>query len=190
MAVAAHEQRQALEFCRQHCLEKRFQVPALYEHGIELTFPKPLADLRRVAARETVKRRPRCYIVQKLVSVSGKQAAIPVELDAEPSLRLIGCCRAMGEKDNKIESQCERAKERRVILDRMGGDQSEAHRSPAISFLAAQGLRLPVYAEPSLGKRFKSESIERSARIAAMFFGDLWIEQIIFEGIGQLLRSL
>jgi len=117
MTVATHEQRQALNLCRKYRLEKRFQVPSLHKHGVESTFAKALANPWRIAAREAVKCWPRCDIAQELMSVSGKQADIPVELDTEPGLRLIGGRRAMREKDNKIEPLRQRAKERRIILD-------------------------------------------------------------------------
>ena len=94
----------------------------------------------------------------------------------------------MGEENNEIELLREFAKEWRVILDRMGGDESEAHRRSAISFPVAQSPRLPVDIQPSFGKCVQSGSIEPPRCFAAWLFGDRWFEKI-FERICQLIRS-
>src|SRR5262245_50321200 len=106
------------------------------------------------------------------MSVSREQANIPLELDAEPRLRLIGCRRAMGEKHDEIKSLCERAKERSIILDRMGSDEGKAHGRATISIRAVPSTRLPKDVKPSLGKRVQLERVERLSRIAALHFGD------------------
>jgi hypothetical protein len=119
MAIAAREHWQALELCSPNRLQETFQVPSLHKHGTEPTLPKTLANVGRVAAPEVVRPRPPCHIAKELMRVSGKQSYIPFEFDAEPSLRLVGWRRTMEEKNDEIDSPSERAKERRVILDRM-----------------------------------------------------------------------
>src|SRR5262249_53985046 len=96
----------------------------------------------------------------------------------------------MGEKNDEVEALREHAKERSVILDRMGCDEGEAHGRSAISFLAVPSPSLQVNGEPSFAKRIQLESIERLSRIAALLFGGPRTAKVKFERMGQLVRGL
>src|SRR6266536_2678518 len=111
MAVAAEDYRQALTLGGERRLQEGFQVPSLHKHNVEPAFTKAFADLRGVAARKSVECRPRCDIAQKIITIPGEQANIPLEFDAKSGFRLISSGRSMGKKDNEIEPLRERAKE-------------------------------------------------------------------------------
>ena|SRR5437660_4857957 len=104
MAIAARENRKTLALCGKNGLEKGFQVPALYKHGVEAAFLQPKADLWCVAAREMMNPGQFRDIGEETMGVTRKEIDIPIEGDSEPCLRLVGRAGAMCEENHKLKS--------------------------------------------------------------------------------------
>ena len=64
-------------------------MPAQNEHGVEMPFGEPSADLGCVAAAKPVKARPLCEIAQEGMLVTRKKIDVPLEANAEACACLV-----------------------------------------------------------------------------------------------------
>ena len=66
-------------------------------------------------------------VAEKDVLILRQEVDIPIELNSEAGMCLVGRRGAMGEEHRKIDLPRQLAEKRRVILNRMRGDDGEAH---------------------------------------------------------------
>jgi hypothetical protein len=85
--------------------------------------PADHADRVRVGERRTV-----AVEVRQHVQPRGAQIDVPVKGDPEAGGRLLLGQHAMGEVDFELDLPREGSKQRRLVLDRMAGQDAEAHR--------------------------------------------------------------
>src|SRR5258708_2145991 len=102
-------------------------MPAVNKNSVESAFGQLRTNLRRVAASEPVDARMFRGITQEDGFITREKIDIPVEAHTEACPRLIELRRSMSEEHGEIDPRRKRAKKRRMILNRMGGNHSEAH---------------------------------------------------------------
>ncbi len=84
-------------------------------------------DLRRIAPTIAGRARRRGHVSQERVSIPGEQIDVPLELDSESSVRLLGARTLRRIKHLQVNSPRQHTKERRVILNRMANKNAYAH---------------------------------------------------------------
>ena len=125
VAVAAHQHRQAVALGGEYRLPETFEAPAHHEHGVEAG--ERGGDLRRVAAEETVGRRRSRDVAQEDVGVAAEEVDVPVEGLSEARGGLLLRRRLVRVEHGEVDARGEDAKQRRVILHRMRGDDRQPH---------------------------------------------------------------
>ena len=102
-------------------------VPPVDEERVEPLARDDVADLGRVAAREGAHVRSRGQIRQKHGGVPLEQGNVPLEGDAEAGVGLPRGRLLMREVDGEVYFASQRPVERRVVLDRVRCQDTEAH---------------------------------------------------------------
>ena len=138
-------------------------MPAHHDKSVELACRDQLGNLGRVAPREAINSRISSPIDKETVAIAGGQVDVPVKRNSEAGSGLLVRSHTVREKHLQVAASSELAEQRRLVLDRVAGENAKVHQlGPARKvslWLSSRDSRTSASTRPTYNQATKPGSV-------------------------------